>query len=218
MIDVLIKIFPLDLASIFSPGILAIIIILLAKKDHGLARSIALGLGSLLVAILLAFLGLKLGQNVQDVNNNKIIDNIVDLILAAIFLYFGIKSLLHQDKEKHLKAVDANQSTQLAKWFLIGFAISITNFDAVIFNFSAAKEVGQSTINDLEKIILLAVNSLFFIAPILIPLVIYLLMPKLADKILEPVDKFLTKYGRYIIGIIFIGFAIYLIIQGLKGI
>lgn len=218
MVDVLIKIFPLDLASTLSPGILAIIIILLAKKEHGLTRAIALGLGSLLVAVILAFLGLKLGQNVQDINNNKIIDNIIDLALAAVFLYFGIKSLLYQDKEKHLKAIDANQSGQLVKWFLIGFAISITNFDAVIFNFSAAKEVGQSTINDLEKIILLIVNSLFFIAPVLIPLIIYLLMPKLADKILEPVNKFLTKYGRYIIGIIFIGFAIYLIIQGLKGI
>jgi len=218
MVDVLIKIFPLDLASIFSPGILALVIILLAQKEHGLARSIALGLGSLLVAVMLAFLGLKMGQNVQDVNNTKIIDNIVDLVLGAVCLYFGLRSLLYKEKEKNPQSIKTNQSAQIAKWFLIGFVISITNFDAVIFNFSAAKEVGQSTINDLEKTILLIMNSLFFVAPIIIPLVIYLLVPKLADKILKPINDFLTKYGRYIVGIIFIGFAVYLIYQGLKGI
>ncbi|MCL5795098.1 MAG: GAP family protein [Patescibacteria group bacterium] len=216
MIEVLIKILPLDIASTISPIILALTIALLAKKDYGYRRALALCGGSIIVVIILATLGLKTGQNIQDINNNNLRDNIVDLILAILFLYFGIKSLIHQDKQSNPKISLKNQSAQLIKWFSIGFIINITNFDAVILNFSAAKEIGQATINAVQKIILLVIDGLFFISPIIVPLAVYSLMPKLAQKILIPIDLFLTKYGRYIVGVIFIGFAIFLFYRGLK--
>jgi threonine/homoserine/homoserine lactone efflux protein len=216
MIDVLIKILPLDLASTMSPGLLALTIALLAKKGLGFKKTLALGLGSLIVAIILAIIGLKLGQTVQDPNNTKIIDNIVDLILAALFLYFGIKSLVQKEDQPKTNLLDKNGAGQLVKWFAIGFIISITNFDAVALNLSAAKEVGQAVINSTQKFILLAINSLFFILPILIPIVFYVFTPKLMDRIFAPLNIFLTKYGRLIVGMIFIVFAIYLGYKGLK--
>lgn len=89
MSELLAKIIPLDLASTLSPIILALSITLLAKKEFGLGRVLAMGVGSSIVAITLAVLGLKIGINIQDVHNNRLTDNITDLILAAVFLYLA---------------------------------------------------------------------------------------------------------------------------------
>lgn len=217
MLETLAKILPLDLASAMSPIILALCIVLLAKKEHGLSRVVAMGVGSLIVAVALAILGMKLGQNVQDLNNTSAVDNIVDLILAVLFLYFGIRGLTHKENQHQSKVLEKSSSRQLAKWFLIGFVISATNFDAVMLNFSAAKEIGQTAINYGEKIILLIIGGIFFTLPILLPLTIFLAVPKLAQKILNPIDAFLGKYGRYIVAVIFLGFAIYLFYKGISG-
>jgi threonine/homoserine/homoserine lactone efflux protein len=216
MTDLLVKIIPLDLASTLSPGILALAVYLLSNKDYRIARTVSFWAGSLLVAIILAVIGLKLGSTIQDPNNKRIIDNIVDLILSAIFFYFGIKSLLVKDKNRKENNVDKHHSRDLWKWFLIGLVISITNFDAVIFNLTAAKEIGQSVVGDTSKFLLLIMGMVFFTLPIILPLVLYLIMPKLAQKVLDPLNTFLTKYGQYIVAIIFIAFAVYLLIKGLQ--
>lgn len=216
MTDLLIKILPLDLASTLSPGILALTVFLLSKKEYRIGRTLALWIGSFAVAVALAIVGLKLGNSIQDPDNKRIIDNIVDLVLSALFFYFGIKSLLVKDTDKSEKNVEKDESRDLWKWFLIGLVISVTNFDAVIFNLTAAKEIGQSDVTGTSKLLLLIMGGVFFTLPIILPLVLYLIMPKLAQKILDPLNAFLTKYGRYIVALIFIVFAVYLLIKGLK--
>lgn len=216
MTDLLIKILPLDLASTLSPGILALTVFLLSKKEYRIGRTLALWIGSFAVAVALAIVGLKLGNSIQDPDNKRIIDNIVDLVLSALFFYFGIKSLLVKDTDKSEKNVEKSESRDLWKWFLIGLIISVTNFDAVIFNLTAAKEIGQSDVTGTSKLLLLIMGGVFFTLPIILPLVLYLIMPKLAQKILDPLNAFLTKYGRYIVALIFIVFAVYLLIKGLK--
>lgn len=216
MSELLIKIIPLDLASTLSPIILALTIALLAKKEFGLKRALALGIGSLAVAIIIAILGVNIGINIQDVHNNRVIDNVIDFILALVFLFFGFYGLFHQENTSSEKKLKGNQTGNFLKWLAIGFLISVTNFDAVILNFSAAKEIGQAQIYEIQKILLLIMGMIFFIAPILLPLAIYLIMPKLAQKILTPLNNFLTKYGRYITAVIFFAFAIYLFYQALK--
>lgn len=215
MVEIFAKILPLDLASVLSPGILALALILLSKKEFALGRTFAFLFGSALVALGLAILGLNLGANVQDVHNTRVVDNIVDLALAAVFLYFGIRSLIKPEKTEKKPQAKNDDSRHLLKWIIIGFVISITNFDAVLFNFTAAKEIGQSQIFSAEKIILLIVDALFFTAPILVPLLFYLITPKLTQKILDPLNLFLIKYSRFIVGAVFIGFGIYLAYKGL---
>src|SRR4030066_421520 len=50
MISLLIKIIPLDLAATLSPGILALVIILLGSKNHPKAKTISLFFGILIAA------------------------------------------------------------------------------------------------------------------------------------------------------------------------
>lgn len=216
MYDTLAKIMPLLLASTLSPGILALSIILLSKKQYGVGQTFALFIGSLISSIIVIIIGLVLGQKIQDPTGTNMVDNIVDIVLAGIFLFFGIKSFLYKDDDSKEKKIGHEEKRNLWMWLGIGFAVSITNFDAVIFDITAAKEVGQSALSSMQKTILLVIESFFFNLPIILPLVLYLFMPRIARRILDPLNVFLTKYGRFIVGAIFLGFGIYLAYKGLK--
>jgi len=124
---------------------------------------------------------------------------------------------LHKDKDTNTSRFGHDTSRQLIMWTGIGFIVSITNFDAVIFNFTAAKEVGQAVISGAQKFIILTLGAIFFNLPIILPLSLYLIAPKFAQKILNPLNTFLKKYGNYIVGVIFLAFAIYLGYKGVNG-
>ena len=215
MFSLLIKVLPLQLASMLSPGIFALSIFLITKKEYILGRLLSLLLGSALVAIVLGVIGLQIGQNVT-LHTNNIIKGTIDFVFATLFLYFGITSLFKPKDEKKKESVKEDNSRQFLKWLAIGFVISITNFDAVLLNFSAAKEIGVAGAVSVDKIILIIIGILLFTAPILIPLIFYLIWPKIAQKILNPLNVFLMKYGRYLVAVIFLIFAIFLIYRGIK--
>ena len=209
MLELLLKILPLQLASTLSPGILALSVTLLAKKEYVLKRLCALFLGSAVVAILISITGLKIGHDTVNIGGHGTIAG-VDLILALLFLYFGIMCLVKKDSDKKSRSIKKSRSGHFVGWLIIGFVVSITNFDAVILSFTAAKEIGVAGIESIDKIILLTANVLFFTAPILIPGIFYLLFPKLAQRILEPLNDFLLRFGRFLVALIFLVFAAYL--------
>jgi len=213
MSGLLVKIIPLDLAATLSPGILALALVLLGSQFRPKLRTLALFLGTLITAIALAFLGLNLGQAAPSEIHPTLVSAILDLILGAFFIYFGIRTLLMKERQTQS---EKNQKPQLAKWFIIGLIISITNFDAVFLLFAASKEVGGSGVNELSKIILLFVNILFFTLPSLLPLIFYLIAPNFAGRILTKVNQFVLKYSKYLIFILFVIFGIYFIYRGLK--
>jgi len=214
MTSILIKIIPLDLAATLSPGILALSVILLGSKAHPKIRTFSLLVGTLLVAIAIAILGLTIAKATPESVQPTLISAIVDLVLGLVFIYFAIKQLVA--KERKIKENDQAQGYQIFRWLIIGIIISATNFDAVLLNLAAAKEVGDAAISSIAKIILLAVNILFFIAPTSIPFVLYLIFPKFAAKILGKLNDFLIKYAKYILFIMFAIFGIYFVYRALK--
>lgn len=213
MFQLLVKIIPLDLAATLSPGILALALVLLGSQFRPRLRVFALFLGTLITAIILAFIGLGLGQAAPSEIHPTALSAIIDLILGTFFIFFGIRTLVSKERKVHS---EENQKPQLVKWFIIGLIISITNFDAVFLLLAASKEVGGSEINQISKIILLLVNILFFTLPSLLPLVLYLIVPGFANRVLTKVNQFVLKYSKYLVFILFVVFGIYFLYRGLK--
>lgn len=209
MHDTLIKVVPLFFASTLSPGILALSLAIISKKQYSKERIIALLLGSILVVAILVFLAINLTKNISSYLNHKNLINIIDIVLAVTFLYFALYEILNKESERKFNLLN-NNKLNFTKWLLAGFIISATNFDAVMLNFTANREIYSSYINYVDKIILFIIGIIFFVFPILIPFLIYLMVPKLTNMILQPVNIFLTKYSRYIIALIFLFFSIYL--------
>lgn len=214
MFSLLIKIIPLGFGAIVGcPMILALALLLLGSKNHAKIRTFAFFFGNLIVAVAVAILGFSLGHSVPESAKPTMISAIIDTILGLFFIIFGIKILFSKD---HKVKEKEESGYKIVRWFLIGFLISVTNFDTVLLSLAAAKEIGESAVNEINKIILLIINILFFTAPIGLPLILYLIMPKLARPILEKINQVVFKYSRYILFIMFVGFGIYFCYKGFK--
>lgn len=213
MLQLLIKIIPLDLAATLSPGILAISVYLLTSQKYKNLRIWSFFLGSLLAGIGATVLGIFLGSLSHGNFTQTKISAIFDCFLGIVFLLLGFKILLSRDTTIIPKE---QEKSQIIKWLIIGFLASATNFDALFLNFAAAKEVSKSNIDDLAKTILFIINLIFFTLPITLPLFLYSVFPKYAQKILNKINYFLTKYGRQIVFALFLIFALMFFWEGLK--
>lgn len=214
MLGLLAKIIPLDLASTLSPGIFALAIVFLGSKFHPKLRTFYFLIGSALVGLGLAFLGLHFGKLTSVDIKPNLVSALVDLFFGLLFIILGIKILVQ--KERKIKLQEKEQKYEMLKLILAGIIISITNFDAVILNFTAAKEVGGTDIQNLIKLILLIVNISFFILPITLPLLVTFIFPKFAERILAKINKFVAKYSKYLMFALFVIFGIIFIYRGLK--
>ncbi len=214
MFEVLIKVIPLDFAAILSPGILALAIVLLGSKFHPKLKTVSLFVGTLIVAVGIALLGFTLGQTIPAGMGKNSISAIVDLVLGIIFILFGVWMII--SKQQAAKSSSKDQEAKIAKWFFVGFVISITNFDAVFFSFTAAREVSKADIGDMSKIIILVVNILFFSLPIWLPLILYLILPDFAERILAKINVFVLKYSKYILFILFLIFGLFFAFRGIE--
>ena len=213
MLHTILRTLPLEIASALSPGILAFSLIILSGNIQPKLKCLIFFAGNLVIAVLIAVLGLTAGGSIISAKNPSLISSIVDLVIATLFFFYGIYTLLKVEKPTR---INEESNSLYIKLFLIGILISITNFDAVILYFTATKEIGISSLNSINKVIAVAIGGFFFLSPVAVPLIFYLIAPKFARKILEPVDRFTKKYARYIIGIIFVVFAIYFYIKGFK--
>lgn len=215
MLPLLLKIIPLGVASALSPFLLAFTVILLGSKNRPKEKVLALLSGTILVLLLLTFLGLAAG-NSEGKNQDTIIDTIINLILGGLCIFFAVKTFLvkRRNNGEERKWQDNEPKNVLLKLFLLGFVINITNFDGELFYLAAIKEIYQTSIGVFWKIIFNIISMLFYLFPILFPFLAYLMWPSGADKIITPVANLMKKYGAAITEVLFLLFGFYFLGRG----
>lgn len=203
----IIKILTLQIASIISPIILSVTLLILSNKKNAILNTLTFFLGSILVAIIITLLGFVAGRYIAAPNIHTSFGKFIDLILSLIFLFFAIKLLFskNQNNDNTKKAIG---STNFLK---IGFMLNIVNISSIATLFAASKEIPLANLDLLTIVFLIILGLICFTAPIIVPLVIYLIFPKTAQNILAPINKFFNQYSKYIISILFFVFAIYFI-------
>ncbi|MCX6769639.1 MAG: GAP family protein [Candidatus Micrarchaeota archaeon] len=208
MLETFAKILPLAIASAASPVILGVSIALLSRKNFGSA--LAFLAGGLVVALILAAVGMSIAAN-----DDKVAEGmgrpptVIDLAVGVLFLLFGAKILLEKPSEKKEIQTAGKGMRHHAKWFFIGFVGNLTNFDAVLLNLAAIREIFNSSIATMPKLELLGFCDFFFLLPALAPIAAYLIAPQASQKVLLPVGNAMNRYGKYVVGAIFILFGIY---------
>lgn len=213
MDQVLLTIIPLDFAATLSPGILALTLILLGTKKHALTKTFSLLFGNLITAGIIISTAFFMVSATTSQKGPNTIASILDLLLGLFFIWYGIKVFRTKDGKLKLKE---QKSTNIFKWVVIGFIISITNFDAVLLSFTATREVAASSLGAGSKMLLSLVNALFFVLPIILPLCICILFPKIGTIFLTRLNKYVIKYSRYIICIMFLVFGVYFVIRAIN--
>ncbi|MBN2477885.1 GAP family protein [Candidatus Micrarchaeota archaeon] len=212
MLDLLLKITALGIGSTVSPVIFGITISLLAENKYPRQRTLAFLCGSIVVAVLLAILGSLFG-NVPLILGSEFSKQMLylDIFLGLLFIFFGIYPLILKKRKQHLKIKKEKTSPALIKWFSISFIVNITNFDAVLLYLTEVREIFQSSFSLFDEISLSIFGGLFFILPVLLPFIAYLLMGKNAKKFLNPFGNLMEKYGQILATVIFLLFGFYFI-------
>jgi hypothetical protein len=212
MLELFVQILPLAIASAASPVIFAIAIALLSKKNLGGAA--AFFAGGLAVAAILAAAGISIAAE-----DDKFAESIgkspamIDAAVGLLFLAFGIKVLFDKPKEKEEARPAINAGGRHFRWFAIGFLANITNFDAVLLNLAAVREIFNSSIASIPKLELLAFCDFFLLLPSLLPIAFYIIAPERSQRMLVPVENAMKKYGQYVVGAIFIIFGAYMMLR-----
>ncbi len=215
MLELLAKVIPLDVALLFaSPMFLALAIFYLSSQLRPKARTLAFVFGMLVLGIPVAIAGFFVGQATVPDSGPTAASAIIDLALGVLFAFLAIKAL----RSKGAGARGDQSKTYHIVWrsLMLGFVLNILNIDALFLIFAGAKEISAANLSGGFNILLITFSLICFTAPVTLPLLLTLIFPHAAALVLGKVNRFMVKYSKYIVFVIFIGFAALLIYRGVQ--
>lgn len=209
MLSLLAKVLSLDLASLFSPVMLAISILLMSSKFHPLKKTLIFILGNIIIGIGIITLGYFAGETITDKPEPTLISSLFDLFLGLLLLIYALKTYLGRNKEKPKKV--GQENPRFFKLLLTGILVGLSNIDGLILSFTNAKTVSEANVNLIFTLTLLTSMVFFVTLPATLPVILYCFFPKKSQSVLSGIHEFLIKYGPYIVSAVFFAFAVILI-------
>ncbi|VVB67547.1 Sap, sulfolipid-1-addressing protein [Candidatus Norongarragalina meridionalis] len=210
MLELLLKVTALGIASTASPGILAVSLSILASRMESVRRLAALLAGGVLAVLLIALAGSQAwGGSLKFTDALIPYTDLLSMVLGTLFIAVGLYELVHRDAEnKQRFAVK-----KLWRLFVIGFLINITNFDAVLLNLAAVRQIASAGLGFLLENAYIVYADMFYLAPSLLPLAVYVIAPERAERTLEPIGIAMRKYGRFIVAAVFLVFGALILLR-----
>jgi hypothetical protein len=219
MEQLFIKVLPLALASAVSPASLAVSLVILGGKNQPRLKAFAYLLGGAVVAVAITILGLVLADGATHVAGPHA-HSIIDAVLGSLLLVLGIVALAIKPGKngKALSGVDSQSETrQLATCGLMGLLAMGLNVSSLVPFLAAVRDVGKAVVSFEVKGVALGVCWTLLLLPMILPLVIYLVAPKAAARILTPISIVATKYGRYLVAAICLILGAVFVWEGVRG-
>ncbi len=220
MLPILIQSLVLASAGLLSVGSITIIILLL-MSEHGLHNGMAYMLGYvggyILIGVSVILVGYRVAEN-RSGESGRIVP-IMLIVLGLLLLFLTLRNWrkapsTNNENPRLLMIID--RITPL-KAFALGAVITVINFKNLAL-FSTA--VSIPLLSDLplpSKIIIVILDALVFCTAVIVPVLIYILFPKRADKFLHWIKQTLETHSRPIgIWVPFI-FGLLFLIRGITG-
>lgn len=203
------KVLSLDLASLFSPVMLAISVLLMSSKHHNIKKTLIFILGNIIIGVGIIALGYFAGETITDKTEPTLFSSLFDLGLGLLLLLYALKTFLGRNKDK--KEQVEHENPQFFRLLLTGIAVGLSNIDGLILSFTNAKTVSEANVPFLFTLILLFSILFFLTLPATLPIILYYFFPKKSAFVLSKIHNFLIKYGPYIVSAVFALFGILLI-------
>jgi hypothetical protein len=219
MDQLFIKVLPLSLASAVSPASLAVSLVLLGGKIHPRMKAFAYLLGGALVALAVTVLGLLLASRASPTTGPHA-HAVIDAVLGSLLLALGVVALAIKPRKdgRSLSGLDSqSERRQLGTCAFVGLLAMGLNVSSLVPFLAAVREVGRAVVSMEVKGVALGVAWMLLLLPMVLPLVIYLIAPNAAARILTPISIVATKYGRYLVAAICLILGSVFIWEGLQG-
>lgn len=204
----------LGIASTLSPGILAITLSLLSSRRYPMQNALSFLAGMLPTVLIIALACAGSTEFALKYERDPNVLSKIDFFLGALFMLFALLPwVLKGRQDAKLPKQEGTSRAHRGRWFLLGFILTITNFDAVLFYATAIKEISASATAFAYQLLLASAGALFFLLPALLPIALFAFLPKKAEKILSPIRSFMEKYGQILVSAVFLGFGIYFLLR-----
>ena len=219
MEQLLTTVLPLALASAVSPASLAVSLAMLGGKNYPRLKAFADLLGGALAALVVAVLGLLLAGNLGSSPDVRVHAK-TDIALGSVLLVLGVIALAIKPgkNRQDFSGLDSQfELRQLATCAAVGLLAMGLNVSSLVPYLAAVRDVGRAAVGVELKGVALAVVSGLLLAPMILPLAIYLIAPNAAAKILRPISTAATKYGRFLVAAICLAVGAVFVWRGWKG-
>lgn len=204
------------LAASVSPIAIVACIDMLSLKNP-VKSSLAYLSGFTLTLLGLGFAGVYIFQIGQSSILPKSVGAYLDIALGVICFGLLLHVLRKQPSQKQANAGKADRAMNPGKAFIIGTLIMTSNLSTLVIFVSGLRIIMAAELGITQDILYLAALTLITLTTVIAPLLIYLLSPQTAGKLLASIGTWLNEHSKIISVIILAVFGFYLIMRGLGG-
>jgi threonine/homoserine/homoserine lactone efflux protein len=215
---------PLSWAAAVSPVTFSIFLVIMSMAKKPKLAGFSFYLGAVVVLLITVIIGVFLGQKLTaSGQSNPATMAAIDIFLGAVLVLLGLRNFAAKEDNKggnFLKRleIDPNASTLslFVKYFTIGIIAFLMNFSTAIFVLAVGRTIGVANAgfsNDAISVIVLIIISLLIIE---VPLLFFVTFPKKAQKVLGPIDEWISNHGNIVTGLFCIAIGIFVVYSGLQ--
>ncbi len=221
MNQLLTVVIPLSLGAAVSPTVLAVVVLTLTSRvaPRGRAWAITLGMAAGLLAFT-ALLGV-LAKFAADAKADPRLLGGIDVVAGLALLGLGIRDAVNLRKpsvKRRSKEAQARTRPELLAFLGIGFALMLTDVTSIVLYLPAVKAIVESSIAAAQKVMVALIPFFAVLAPALLPAALATAAPKTADRVLTPLNSWVTKNERVIGMVVCFVFGVYLLVKGGLGV
>lgn len=218
-----IHIMPLAWAAAVSPVVLSVFLIVMSLTDDPKLPGISFYLGTIVVFLITLFIGIFLGHKLTggEAANPTTIASI-DIFLGAVLVLLAFRNFTAKDENKSrpiFKRLQGDQKTgtfsRFKKYFIVGFVAFLTNFSTAIFVLAAGKQIGIEKAGFVPDVVAIIVMAIITLLVIEVPLLFFLILPQQSEKMIKPVNEWISNHGNIVTGLFCLFIGLFVIYNGM---
>ncbi|NJK38970.1 MAG: GAP family protein [Oscillatoriales cyanobacterium RM2_1_1] len=221
MTDVILAMIPMMLGSAIAP-IWIILVLLMLRSPHGLVKAILFVAGASVVRLLQGFIFGYLFKSSDHVGGSSGPSPVVSallLMIGILLLITAVKTLRKEEDPdapppKWMTLVD---SASPSKLFILGGVVTLVAAKLWVFTLSAIGVIRDANLSESQSWTAFIVYMLGAQSLVLLPILIYLVLPSQFVKLLGSATDWLQKYNRIITLAVSIIFGILFLWKGTSG-
>ena len=216
MTDTIARILPLAVAAAVNPMAICVVIAVLSRSRKA-ATEISAGFSFvfLVFGVLVIAVGLRLSAG------PGLVSAIIDIVAGLALGFLGVRSITKRRREAAAGAAQRKRHPRrlgLAGCLAAGVVLAITDVSSLIPYGVALKDISLSPIDGLEAAVADAIFLIVALSPIVLPVILTYAAPSQAKKVLDPVNRTLTRHGDLITGVVLLLITAYLLFKGVRAI
>ncbi len=214
MAELLEKILPLMLAAASNPAVIGIVVLTLTSADRPLTRAASFVAGFAVVLAAVGTAGFAFFKGSRETfGAGGSLFGWLDVALGA-----GMLALAGVTWARRNSASDPSRllgRVSPAAFFGVGAVFMITDASAIVALVPLLRDVAVAGVSSFERAVALGITWVVVVLPVAAPVLIYLLAPRSAERVLAAIRRWLDRYGYLVAVAVFVAIGSYLLVRGI---